>query len=224
MARTITHQSLDAFFGDQDHLDLSQTKTFTQLIFELLSESSPTPEQTKLFDLILNLSIDHGPDTPSAIETIKAAQQGKTISESVADGILQINDRHGGAIEPAMEFFYQIKQNSLDEQGIKDLVSTYLTDHKIIGGFGHRIYKDLDPRSQLIFQTLKDLNFSLEYLEICRQVQTQIAAQKGVNLPINIDGAIAVVLCTFDWSPQLGKAVFLIARTPGLCGQYLNHK
>jgi len=48
--------------------------------------------------------------------------------------------------------------------------------------------------------------------------------QKGQKLPLNIDGAIAVALCSFGWDPKLGKAVFIIARTPGLCGQFLNNQ
>jgi len=51
----------------------------------------------------------------------------------------------------------------------------------------------------------------------------ELEAQKGKKLPLNIDGAIAVALCSFGWDSKLGKAVFLIARTPGLCGQYLTN-
>ncbi|KKQ65660.1 MAG: Citrate synthase [Candidatus Daviesbacteria bacterium GW2011_GWA2_38_24] len=228
MAKTITHdEKLNAFWGNEDHLTVAQQKSFTQLIFELLSEKEPTSQQLKIFELILNLSIDHGPETPSAVETIKAAKEGKTISESVAAGVVMISDSHGGAIEPAMELLYSLKESQpeagrpLDER-IKNLVDEYLKEGKRMAGFGHRIY-EVDPRAQLILNTLTEANLGQEYVEIAREVEKELEAQKGKKLPLNIDGAIAVALCSFGWDSKLGKAVFLIARTPGLCGQYLTN-
>lgn len=220
MSKTVTHQDLKSYFGKQDHLMFAQSVKFSDLIFELLSEEKPTAAQSKVFELILNLSIDHGPETPSAIKTIAAAQEGRTISEAVAEGILQINDTHGGAIEPAMRFFYMIKN---EHQDIKSLVKEYLDGHKLIGGFGHRIYKDTDPRAELILDKLKESGFDQEYVELADKVREAINESKGKSLPLNIDGAIAVALCTFGWPPNLSKSVFIIARAPGLCGQYLNN-
>ena len=106
---------------------------------------------------------------------------------------------------------------------VKNLISEYLKEGKRLAGFGHRIYKDVDPRAQLILKTLKDNGFSDEFEKIAKDLEAELEKQKGSKLPLNIDGAIAVVLCTLGWPSKLGKAVFIIARTPGLCGQYLNN-
>lgn len=229
MAKTIKHDEKGkALFGESDHLEISQNRSFPSLIFELLSEKAPTKEEEKIFELILNLSIDHGPDTPSAQATIEQAKQGKTISEAVASGILQINDVHGGAQEKLMELLYRLQGTGYRAQ---DLVKDYLKEGKRMPGYGHRIYKqslpanagkESDPRAQLIFEKLVELEFSDEFIKIARDIKQELFNQSGKNLTINIDGAIAVALCTFGWSPRLGKAVFIIARTPGLCGQYLS--
>lgn len=220
MAKTIKHdESGKALFGESNHLDVSQKRSFSSLIFELLSEKAPTVEEEKIFELILNLSIDHGPDTPSAQATIEQAKQGKTISEAVAGGILQINDVHGGSIEPAMSVFRKIKNEKLK---MKNLVEKYLKEGKKLPGYGHRIYKEKDPRSELILNSLKENGFSEEFIKIAEELKKELQSQTGKILPLNIDGAIAVALCTFGWDPRLGRAVFIIARTPGLCGQYLN--
>ncbi len=220
MAKTVSHQDLKSYFGDEDHLEKSQSTSFTGMIFELLSERKPSEAELKIFELILNLSIDHGPDTPSAVPTIEAAKGGKTISEAVAAGLLEINDRHGGAIEPAMNFFKKIKDENLDP---KDLVKEYLDEHKLIGGFGHRIYKDQDPRAQLILDRLSEAQIGQEWAEIALKVEQAIEQTKGAHLPLNIDGAIAVALLGFGWEPKLAKAVFIVARVPGLCAHYLNN-
>lgn len=219
MAKTIIHQDLKSLWGDKDHLQVAQNTTFSDLIFELLAEKKPTPGESKIFELILNLSIDHGNETPSAIKTIETAKSGKTISESVAAGITQINDLHGGAIEPAMELFKKVESEKLK---VKSLVEDCLKAGNRLPGFGHRIYKDVDPRAELILSKLKQSGLDLKYQELARSIEGGLEDQKGTKVPLNIDGAIAVVLCSFGWDARLGKAVFIIARTPGLCGWYLN--
>lgn len=225
MAKTITHdEGGNAKWGSEDHLQVAQTRSFASLIFELLSEKTPTDSELKIFELILNLSIDHGPDTPSAVKIIEAAKSGKTISEALSVGILEINDIHGGAIEPAMSILINLKDQSANwRTNAKVLVSEYLEKGERMPGFGHRIYKDFDPRTQLILDTLKENGFSEEYINVANELENELEKQKGTKLPLNIDGAIAVALCSFGWEPKLGKAVFIIARTPGLCGQFLNN-
>lgn len=219
MARTVKHEGLNVYWGDEDHLEVSQKRSFSQMIFELLSEKTPTESELKLFEMVLNLSIDHGSETPSAVATIQAAKEGKSISEAIAEGLKQINASHGGAIEPCMEMLYRVLSQ---EDKVRDLVKEYLGQDKRIPGFGHRIYKDKDPRTSLIFRVMSDEAMSDEFVKIAREIEIELESQKGKKLPINIDGAVAVLLCTFDWDPKLSNAVFIIARTPGLCAQYIN--
>lgn len=219
MARTIIHTDLKAHFGDRDHLEVSQTKSFSELIFEMLSEKEPTNDEAKLFELILNLSIDHGPETPSAKRTIESSKNKKDLVISVSEGLLEIGDIHGGAAAPLMEILYKIQNSELK---IQDLVEEYWKGDKRIPGFGHRIYKEGDPRAELIFEELKKRGIGGDFLMIIVELQNEIETQSGKRLPINIDGAIAVALCGLGWKPILGKAVFLIARTPGLVAHSLN--
>ncbi len=133
---------------------------------------------------------------------------------------MKIDDVHGGAQEKLMELFYRV-------QGIgyrvQDLVKEKLEKGERIPGYGHRFYKDTDPRAQLILTCLKENGFSDEFVNIARDLEKELETQKGTKLPLNVDGAIAVALCTFGWEARLGKAVFIIARTPGLCAHFLNN-
>ncbi len=219
MATTVTHKNEIPYFGKDNLLAIAPKRNFSEMVFELLSGKKPDRNQAFLFETILNISIDHGPDTPSALEVIKNAKEGKLITQSVAAGILQINDYHGGAIEGAMELFYKIKKEKPD---IKMVVREYLSLDKRIPGFGHRIYTT-DPRSQLLFKLAKEKKIGSEYIALCGEIVRELKEAKGKDLPVNIDGAIAAILCTFGWSSKLGKAVFVCARTPGLVGQFLNN-
>ena len=220
MAKTVTHKDTKSFFGSEDHIDASLKRTFPQMIFEMLSENKPKNNQLNVFEIILNLAIDHGPDTPSAVRTIGAALNKKSVSDSVADGIKQINDAHGGAIEPAMELQYKLNKNKFS---VEQIVKTYVKSKKRLPGYGHRLYKDYDPRTDIIFNNIKT-DEGENYINLARRLEKELENSKGKLFPINIDGAIAVALCSFGWSPKLGKVVFIIARTPGLCAHYLNNK
>lgn len=201
----------------QNHQQKAQEVSFSALIFELLSGRSPEQKELKLFDLILNLSIDHGPDAPSAAATITSAKAGKEFGEAVGAGIAQINERHGGAIEPLMDLLYS-------RQKASDLVRVYTQEDKKIPGLGHRVYKDEDLRAELLFETAISFNIGKEYIQKVRVIRDEFEKQSGKSLPVNIDGAIAAILCGFGWESRLGKAVFIIARTPGLCAHFLNTK
>lgn len=233
MVKTVIHDSLgEAKFGEQDHLQIAQSRTFSEMIFELLSEKLPTKEELQLFDLILNLSIDHGPDAPSAAATIEAAKEGKSLGEAVAAGVAQINDQHGGAMEPLMEILYYChSEEQSDEESptnvgssVQNLVENYIKEDKKIPGLGHRLYKDQDPRAELLMGTAISLKVGEEYIQAVREIRDEFEKQSGKSLVVNIDGAIAAILCGFGWPSKLGKAVFIIARTPGLCGHYINAK
>lgn len=219
MAKTVKHVDELPYFGNEPLLTIAPKRNFAGMIFELLSGKTPNEHEQKMFETILNISIDHGPDTPSAVEVIKAAKDGKTISESVAAGILQINNTHGGAIEPAMTNFYEIRNKELS---IKNYVKEQLEKGNRLPGFGHRIY-EVDPRTQMLFELAKSEGIKTEFIDIAKEIESELKSQKGKALPCNIDGAIAAILCAFGWDSKLGKAVFIIARTPGLCGQFLDN-
>lgn len=223
MARTITHIDNDetkpALFGERDHMEAAKSMDFAEMIFEVLTEKKPSSAELKLLNLILNLSIDHGPNSPSAVATIDAAKGGKTMGESVGAGMAQIGDRHGGAGGPLMEIMYKIqKGETTSEEVIKELIAS----EKRLPGVGHRVYKDLDPRAQLILKTASENGIGEEYIRIVNELRDEMEKQSGKSLPVNIDGAIAAVFCGFGLKPELGIAIFIIARAPGLCAHYIN--
>lgn len=224
MAKTITHINNDetkpALFGEKDLLETAQKNTFTEMIFEMLTERTPSEAEVRLLNLILNLSSDHGPNAPSAVATITATKEGKTMGEAVGIGMAQIGDRHGGAGGPLMEILYRVQGEGVS---IKDVVAENLKEGKRIPGMGHRVYKDLDPRAQLIMKTALENGIGEEYVKIVNELRDELEKQSGKSLPVNIDGAIAAVFCGFGLSPELGIAVFIIARAPGLCAHFINN-
>jgi len=221
MALTVNHKDKESYLGDKPFFPLAKGKSFSELIFILLAEREPKKEELSVFELILNLSIDHGPETPSAKALIEKTKNDESIGESVAAGIREINDSHGGAQEALMPILYKIVKEKMSAE---DIVSEYKKEDKRLPGFGHRLYKESDPRAELLIETLQEKSLATDYIAASHDLQSALVKIIDKKLPLNIDGAIAIALCSFNLPAVLGKPVFIIARTAGLCAHYINNK
>ncbi len=225
MAITVTHadennEASPAMFGGHELLEYSKDINFPALVFESLTGRAPTSAEAKIFNLILNLCFDHGPGSPSATTTIAATREGKGMGEAVGAGVGEINERHGGAGEPLMKILYDVRAGKTD---IKEVVEQYAKEGKRMPGFGHRVYKDVDPRAKLLLKVVRENNVGIEFINELENLHRELNAQWGKSLPVNIDGAIAATLCGLGIEPEVGKAVFIIARSAGLCAHYLQN-
>lgn len=222
MALTVTHDAdREPFWGSERLTHVAGSRSFSEMLFQLLSEQRPGTKELELFELLLKLSIDHGPDAPSAKATIASAKNGSGMGEAIAAGIKEINDVHGGATAPTMRLFLELAEG---KQTPEEAVMKILNEKKRVPGFGHRLYEN-DPRAELILNTIERSGFPKKYLTVAHEVENALRQQlPDKRLPLNIDGAIAVALCTLDWKPEQSVALFIIARSAGLSAHYLNNR
>jgi citrate synthase len=109
----------------------------------------------------------------------------------------------------------------MDTKGLseKGAAREFLKDLKESGkrasGFGHRLHTQ-DPRTQKLFALAEELHLAGRHVRIAREVEEELKGQLGRALPINVDGAIAALLCDLGFPPEIGNAFFIIARVPGL--------
>ncbi len=194
--------------------------SFAQAIYLVLKGEFPTPEVGKLVDAIFVSSVDHGASPPSVLAARTVASTGAELNSAVASGVSAISRYHGGAIEEGMKLFQEIaKRIEEKEAPEEEVVSAVLKEMKQEGkrasGFGHRIHTQ-DPRTQKLFSLAEELGLSGKYVRIARAVEQGLKELMGKSLPINVDGAIAALLCELDIPPEIGNAFFIIARVPGL--------
>ena len=85
-------------------------------------------------------------------------------------------------------------------------------------GFGHRLHTR-DPRAARLFQMALELELEGEHVRLMRTVERTLDAHKarsGRPMPVNVDGAIAAICADLGFAYELGNAIFLISRLPGL--------
>ena len=61
-----------------------------------------------------------------------------------------------------------------------------------------------------------ELKIAGEYISLARDIEAKLEKSSGKKLPINVDGAIAALLCEMDFDVTFANAFFMIARVPGL--------
>ena len=174
----------------------------------------------RLVDAIFVSSIDHGASTPSVLAARTVASTGADLNAAVAAGVLGINRFHGGAIEEGQRLFLEIAKRAVTEadepKAIAEVLDGMKTKGKRASGFGHRLHTS-DPRTAKLFALAAELGLAGRFVRIARGVEKALAEQAGGKpLPINVDGAIAALLCELGIPPEIGNAFFIISRVPGL--------
>ncbi len=194
--------------------------SFSQAIYLILKGELPTEKVGKMIDAMLVSSIDHGVSPPSTLAAITAASTGSAMNGALACGILAINKFHGGAVEGCMNVLKKIaavkNERSLSiEKSVESVVNDFRNKKKRVPGFGHRLHSK-DPRSIKLFKLAHEYEIAGEYVDIAKTIEVYLEKTSNRSLPINVDGALATVLCELDFQPSLGNVFFIMARIPGL--------
>ena len=194
--------------------------SYAQMVYLLFKGEMPSEKVGRLIEAILVSSVDHGTTPPSVLSAITVASTGAPLNAAVAAGILSISKFHGGAIEECMLILQEamnIKkdQNCSFEEAAGEVIGRYRAEKKRLSGFGHRIHTN-DPRTHKLFALANELGLAADYTTLAETFVRQLKALTGKDLPLNVDGAIAALLCEMDFDPILANAFFMIARVPGL--------
>jgi citrate synthase len=202
--------------------------SFARLVYLLFKGELPDENTGKLIDAILVSSIDHGTTPPSALSAITVASTGSPLNASVAAGILAISEYHGGAIEECMHIVRSARQKMQDQKispvlAVQQVISEYRQQNRRLSGFGHRLHTD-DPRTKKLFKLAEEYGLAGSYIELALNFEREIEKVLGKKLPLNVDGAIAVLLCELDFDPMFANAFFMIARMPGLVAHIYEEK
>jgi citrate synthase len=195
---------------------------FADAVYLLLMGELPTPTIGRMLDAVLVSSLDHGVTPPSTLAARNVATSGAPLKDCVAAGILAFGPLHGGDVESCMRFLdggltIVREGRSLQEAAAK-IIDDCLKEGITPPGFGHRFHTR-DPRAARLFQMALELELEGEHVRLLRAAEQAIAARAdeiGRPLPVNVDGAIAAICADLGFAYELGNAIFLISRLPGL--------
>lgn len=204
--------------------DLIGQLSFSKMIWLMLRSEIPSQEQTELLDAALMSAVDHGPQAPSIAIARMAATCGVGLNNAMASAINVLGDVHGGAGEQAIQIYKDIA-GIVDNGGslasaTQDVLAAYKLEFgKYIPGFGHRFHP-IDPRSvklmELVETHIEVGNIPGKYHQVAKEIERQLGQEKGKTIPMNIDGATAVIYAELGFPAELARGLFCLSRSVGI--------
>ena len=196
--------------------------SFADAVYLLLMGELPTPAIGRMLNAVLISSIDHGVTPPSTLAARNVATSGAPLKDCVAAGILGFGPHHGGDIESCMRFLDAgltlVRSGRSMQEAADTIVEECAGENEVPPGFGHRFHTR-DPRAGRLFQMALELELEGEHIRLLRAAERALEARQeryGRALPVNVDGAIAAICADLGFAYELGNAIFLISRLPGL--------
>ncbi len=205
---------------------LSYTGNFLRMTFGNPAEPYEiNPIVEKAMDKIFILHADH--EQNASTSTVRlAGSSGANPFACIAAGIACLwGPAHGGANEAALEMLREI--------GTPERIPEYIARAKNkddpfrLMGFGHRVYKNFDPRAKVMKATadavLKELGVTDPIFEVARQLE-QIALSDPYfvekKLYPNVDFYSGVILSAIGFPTTMFTVLFALARTVGWVAQW----
>ncbi len=197
--------------------------SFPAMIWLMLRGEVPGSDQADLLGAALVSAVDHGPQAPSIAIARMAATCGVGLNSAMASAINTLGDIHGGAGQQAMLLYQTIRQRvargDVLTEAAKAEVSERLANDELIDGFGHRFHP-VDPRAprlqELVRSAVEKNAVSGHYLAIACAAEAALSELKGRAIPMNIDGATAMVYSELGFAPELGRVLFVLSRSVGI--------
>jgi citrate synthase len=184
------------------------------------------PVMVKALDQLLILHADHEQNcSTSTVRLVGSAQA--NLFASVSAGINALfGPLHGGANQAVLEMLQQIKDNGGDVGEFVRKVKNKEDGVKLMG-FGHRVYKNYDPRAAIVKKTadelLEKLGIQDPLLDIAIQLE-QVALSDDYfierKLYPNVDFYTGLIYKAMGFPTKMFTVLFALGRLPGWIAQW----
>jgi citrate synthase len=204
--------------------DLIGRVSFPAMIWLMLRGELPSEDQAALLGIALGAAVDHGPQAPSIAIARMAATCGVGINSAMASAINVLGDVHGGAGEQALSLYGDIAVAIDAGMTLNEAVSTRLDrffaeEKGYVPGLGHRFHP-VDPRAPRLLELIREFAargaVNGRFADIAEAIEADVERRKGRKIPLNIDGATAVIYGELGFPPALTRGLFVLSRSVGI--------
>ncbi|MBX3463032.1 MAG: citrate synthase [Planctomycetes bacterium] len=211
--------------------DLSYAGNLLYMMFANPCEAyEPNPVMARALDLLLILHADHEQNcSTSTVRTVGSS--GANLFASVSAGISALwGPLHGGANQAVIEMLMSIRDGRRTAREFMELAKKKDSGVRLMG-FGHRVYKNYDPRAlilkQACYEVLGQLGRKDPLLDIALELE-QIALQDGYfvdrKLYPNVDFYSGIIYKALGIPVDMFTVFFAIGRMPGWVSQWLEYQ
>ena len=193
----------------------SMDDTIARSFLRMLNDDEPGQATTKALDVCLILHADHGINASTFATMVAIGTESDMYSAiTAAIGTLR-GPLHGGANERVMGMLQQI--DGLD--AVEDFVLERLSRKEKIPGFGHRVYKAIDPRATYLktfAESIASETGNLDLFNMSRRIEDVMEAQVGAKgIHPNVDFYSASTYFSMGMAIDLFTPIFAMSRNAG---------
>ena len=211
---------------------LSYVENFLRMSFGNMAEPFvQNPVITKALDTLLVLHADHEQNCSTSTVRLVGSSQANLFA-SVSAGVSALfGPLHGGANEAVLEMLAHIRDSGESVQKFIERVKNKEDGIKLMG-FGHRVYKNMDPRATIVKATadrvLADLGVKDPLLDIAKELEAAALADEyfiSRKLYPNVDFYTGVIYKAMGFPTRMFTTLFAMGRLPGWIAHWreMNH-
>lgn len=212
---------------NQPDTSLDYCSSFLQLMFAKPGEAyTPDPIVSKAINKLLILHADHEQNCSTSTVRLVGSSHANLFA-SVSAGINALwGPLHGGANQEVIEMLEAIKADGGDTEKYVNLAKDKASDFRLMG-FGHRVYKNFDPRARIIKKAADDVLSALgvndpvlsiaQHLEEAALHDEYFVARK---LYPNVDFYSGIIYRALGIPTNMFTVMFAIGRLPGWVAQW----
>jgi citrate synthase len=205
--------------------NLSYCANFLHMMFSKpYGEIDPDPEIVRALNQILLLHADH--EQNCSTSTVRmVASSGANLFAATSAGVCALwGWRHGGANVEVLNMLEHITKNKIE---VADFIKGVKNKEMKLMGFGHRVYKNFDPRAKILAaaaeKILPKLGVKDPMLDLARKLQDIALSDsyfKDRNLYPNVDFYSGILMRAMGIPVNMFTVMFAIGRMPGWIAQY----
>ena len=208
------------------HNSLNYVENFLRLCFGVPAEEYDIdPDVVKALDLLLMLHADHEQNASTSTVRLVGSTQANLFA-SVSAGINALyGPLHGGANEAVLNMLRKIKSEGITPEDFMEKVKNKEDGVRLMG-FGHRVYKNYDPRAAIVKDTAHEVLEHLggdELLDLAMKLE-EIALNDEYfiqrKLYPNVDFYTGLIYRAMGFPTDFFTVLFAIGRLPGWIAQY----
>ena len=200
---------------------MKYAENFLHMMFtKPYKDYNPSPEVAHALNMMLVLHADHEQNCSTSTVRMVASSQANLYASAAAGVCALWGPLHGGANQAVIEMLGEIQRSGMSVQEYVGKVKDKSTGVKLMG-FGHRVYRNFDPRAKIIKKAADELldkmKISDPQLDLARELEAAALADDYFaerKLYPNVDFYSGIILKAIGIPLDMFTVMFAIGRMP----------